>query len=532
MVDLALSLGFFSYLIFGLGLVGWFDKLNIIGFVFFLWFVILGIKKNILKIILNFGRELKKDKVALFLFGLLLLQAGVNLIGALGPELGFDALWYHLTLPKIYLEQNRIFYLQGGLFYYNLMPKITEMLYLLALAFSKTGILAKLFHFSFGLLCSGAIYNLGRKFLNQRQSLLAVLLFYSSLVIGWLSITAYIDLARTFFEIMALKLFFEWLEKKEIKILTESAILLGLAIATKLFAFVSLPIFLVIIFLKSRKVAYVLYFTFFSLLIPLPWFIFSFIATGNPIFPIFSSVLSASHQISFNPLLYLRNFWLAFYNSPDPISPVYLIFLPLIFFLIWKKRGVKDEKIKILFVYSIITTLIVSYWQVERYLLPYLSALSLLTIALIKERFYKKSLVMLVAFIAIINIGYRFLANLKFLPVIFGKEAAEQFLSQSLNYSFGDVYDVDGEMGKIIKKDDLVLVLGGHNLFYLNFPFVHESYVHPGTYFSYLLVHNEPLPANLHNLKLIYNNEKTKNKLYLYGQKWPQEQFVYSSEKY
>ena len=49
------------------------------------------------------------NKLELVLIVILLTQGIINLIGALGPELGFDALWYHLTLPKIYLSEGKIF---------------------------------------------------------------------------------------------------------------------------------------------------------------------------------------------------------------------------------------------------------------------------------------------------------------------------------------------------------------------------------------------------------------------------------------
>jgi len=58
---------------------------------------------------------------------LIVLQAFVNIIGVFGPELAFDALWYHLTLPKLYLVHHSIFFIPGGLLYYSGMPKIAEM---------------------------------------------------------------------------------------------------------------------------------------------------------------------------------------------------------------------------------------------------------------------------------------------------------------------------------------------------------------------------------------------------------------------
>ena len=198
----------------------------------------------------NFKSKKIRPYVVLFF-----IIALINLIGALGPELSFDALWYHLTLPKIYLENHSVFYIPGGLLYYSVMPKLTEMIYISALAFNGE-ILAKLIHFSFGILTCVALYKVSREFFSSKASLIGVVIFYSNLVVGWQSITAYVDLARTFFELLALWGFIKLYKSGEKKWLVESAVMLGLAISTKLLALGSLLIFSLLIifyFLHVKK---------------------------------------------------------------------------------------------------------------------------------------------------------------------------------------------------------------------------------------------------------------------------------------
>ena len=60
--------------------------------------------------------------------GLIIVQALVNLIGALGPELGFDALWYHLTEAKLFLQRGSIAPLPGNLLYWSGLPRLGEMI--------------------------------------------------------------------------------------------------------------------------------------------------------------------------------------------------------------------------------------------------------------------------------------------------------------------------------------------------------------------------------------------------------------------
>mgnify|MGYP000058931119 CR=1 FL=1 len=538
MAEAAIIIGIFSYIVFALGLAlpqfmfkpSGINGLKILGVLFVLSFFILAFRKRIWISIKEFFLDISRDRLSFFIFFLIFFHALINLIGALGPELGFDALWYHLTIPKIYLQNLQISFLPGGLFYYSAMPKLTEMLYLLSLPFSPNGILAKLINFFFGIFSAAALYNLSKKYLNKRWSLMTTLVFYSTLIVGWESITANVDLSRVFFEIMALTFFLKWWNKEDNQnkiILVELGVMIGLAISTKLTALTTLPVFLVLIYLKSRSLKNSLFVFLPSLFILLPWLIFSLTNTGNPIFPIFGGILDKSHNLVLNPLIMMKNLWILFYYPRDPISPIFLIFLPLIG-VRFLKANVREKifrrvgGLKGYLILSLIFWCLISKVDGARYFLPYLPALSLfLTIFLQQEnKFYKKVFVPLLAFVSLINIFYRSMANKKFIPVVFGKEKAENFLTKNLNFNFGDFYDVDGELKKIIKSDDLVLVYGGHNLFYLNFPFMHSSYAKPGTSFSYILTIKESLPARLRPLKLIYSNKITGVNLYLFGKRW------------
>ncbi len=524
MVELALLIGIFSYLVFGVGLLGWLGPaaggarilgavggLGILGLIF--WE-----RKKILLWLKEAGKEAKKDPLFLLLAGLFLLQALINLEGALGPELGFDSLWYHLTLPKIYLQQGQVFFLRGGLFYYSAMPKLTEMLYLVSLSFSPAGTLAKIIHFSFGILTAVALYNLGKRYLKPRWAALSAILFYSTLIVGWQSTTAYVDLGRTFFEVLALDLFLQSGKRVE-----EGAILLGLAISTKLLALASLPVFLILVFLRTKKIKSSIYYLLLSILIASPWLVFAFLHTGNPVYPVFSGILDAGHRLIIpNALGFFRETFLVFFRSADPISPVFLIFLPV---LLWRLSREKQEEIRLLSGY-VLGALI--FWYLtprtggSRFLLPYLPGLSLLLVWSLAsaKQFWQKTLWLSVILTATVNLGYRALANAKYLPVLLGRESRDEFLSLHLNSSLGDFYDPGSELKKIIGRNDLVLVLGGHNLFYVDFPFIHFSFAQPGIFYSYLLTQNEELPEKYRPLKLVYQNPKTKVNLYLFGQAW------------
>lgn len=516
MFSIAIVIGILSYSVFLLGLIGFLYKEVIIGLILVFVFAISFYLKNKYQWsnfkdkVSDFSRRLTKLEL-LFLL-LISTQAFVNLIGVLGPELGFDALWYHLTLPKIYLLNHSVEYIPGGLFYYSAMPRFTEMLYAIGLSFGNE-ITVKVIHFCFGILTLIALYSLSRKFLSKLSSFLVLVLFYSNLVVGWMSISAYIDLARTFFEIMAIWGFINYIEKKETKWLISSAVLLGFAISTKLLALGSLIIFMLLIIVFVRKITIVLIYLFFSLLVSLPWFIFSYVHTANPIFPFFSSVYPVKLNLNMiNPL-----------NLSDPISPLYIIFVPIALFSYRKL----NPRLRIISSYSFLA---IAAWSITpqtgggRFILPYLPVLSLLTIVVIntlKKNRLRSVFIGAIIFLALFSIFYRGAANLKYVPVILGKESKSEFLSKHLNFTFGDFYDVDGYFSKQIKPADNVLLYGFHNLYYANFPFIDSSYVRNGDKFNYVAVQGNNFPTRFKWWNLIYYNKMTDVRIYsIGGLKW------------
>lgn len=536
MFSLSILIGIYSYTIFALGLLGLLYKGNI--YFFTLLFLLLPIylyKKNSINTLTKvkqLSAKLIKDKFTLLLTALLIIQVLINLIGALGPELGFDALWYHLTLPKIYLLNHSIFHIPGGLLYYSDMTKLTEMLYTASLAFGNE-VLAKLVHFSFGILTCIALYLLSKKLIDKKLAILSVVIFYSNLVVGWQSTTAYIDLSRTFFELMALWGFINFWEKGQKKWLIESGVLLGLAISTKLLSIGSIFIIIPLIFYyhvchrKNTKklIPNIITFILPAVIIPLPWFISSFIHTGNPVYPFFSRTYPVGLSANvFNPINFIREMWLFFTNLSDPISPLYVIFLPFVLIHFRKFHPL----LKIVSIYSILA-IILWYFTPRtgggRFIMPYLPAFSLVIAGVIKVIEKKKKIyylsLMLIVIISLISITYRGVANFKYLPVVLGRESKAKFLENHLNFSFGDFYDIDGYFKNNVKEKDTVLLYGFHNLYYVDFPFIDSSWIERGNTFNYIATQNSELPKQFSFWNLVYKNSKTHVNLYsLGGQEW------------
>ncbi len=537
MFFIALAIGIYSYLIFFLGIFKllYIDAIFITTILYLFSLILLAYKKGVTFTGLKkYFIRFPKEKVLKILLWILIAQIIVNFIGALGPEIGFDSLWYHLTLPKVFLSEHAIFHIPGGLLYYSDMPKLMEMLYISTLAFGNE-ITAKVLHFILGILCCIALYALAKRYFNPKIALIAVVIFYSNLVVGWVSITAYNDLTRTFFEILALTFFIEWWQKHTILALIKSALMVGLAIATKLLAVTSLFIFVLLIgigiYKHKKNVKILLYsegiFIFSVLLIPMPWLLFSYINTNNPVYPIFSNLFHGIHAKIFdlnllNPLQFVHTFWHVFTQANDPISPLYLILLPLIILFFPKFSAVH----KIFYIYSLIAFL---FWyatsQVEgpRLLIPYLPAFSMLCAFVIYEllsnkkiysKYFSVTVISVVIFVSVISIVYRGIANSKYIPVLTGQQSKQEFLTNELNFDFGDFYDTDNYFAKNISPDDTVLLFGFHNLYYINFSYIDASWVKKGDEYNYVALQNTTLPKRFKDWQLVYTNNKTLVKLY------------------
>ncbi len=519
MFKIAVAIGIYSYLIFVIGISGFlFPQIIAISTILFLIFCVLFFGNSTTK---KIHFKFKYREIGLLI--ILIAMGGVNLIGALGPELAFDALWYHLTIPKEFILQNKIFYIPGNLLYYSAMPMLTEMLYIPALVFGNE-MAAKIIHYMLGILTCIVIYKFARLYLDRFYSILAVVIFYSNLVVGWLSITAFSDLSRTFFEILSFYLFATFLKTKNKTFFYQSAIILGLAVCSKILALESIVVYvlLLVFYFKSKKTVVIKLLQFIGIVlgVSLPWFLFAYFSTGNPLFPIFSEYYTPETSLNIlNPIEVVKSLVSIFLFSQDPLSPIYIMVFPLLL----KSRKQLFEKNKELLVFLFVTIFI---WYVTpqsgggRFITAYLPVYSIISALLIfKYNFQlKKILLCAVYVIAIVSIFYRGAANSKFLPVILGITGKDDFLMQNLNFEFGDFYDEKNDIKKIV-LDEKVLLVGLHNLYYVDFLHDDISWSRNKKY-SYILTQNQVLDKSKYiNYLSVYKNRKTHVTLYKLNEK-------------
>lgn len=413
---------------------------------------------------------------------LLIILCLVNLIGVFTPEIGFDALWYHLTLPKLFLLQHRWFY-SGGLLYYSVMPRLAETLFIPALALLGT-IGPKLIQYFAGIGSAYLTYKISRRFVNHHLSILTTLIFYGTWLVAWQSGSAYVDLIRTFFETLAL--YFILANKK-----IYSGIALGLAIGVKWHALGTLAIFSLVFTPLVIPAA---------LFVALPWFLIANHFTQNPFYPLFEPFMTQTQLSQVNPdffslveiikRLFLAPFYLS-WPIDDPLNPL----LGILFLLgaLYRFHHHHQQLSKLL-IFSILG---IVFWQLtpppsSRYLLPFLPAIALVSVFAFKYQFSK--ILKLIFFFSIIGlICLRLFINIRNL----NSDLSTKNLTST-------IIDTDHFILQSIPQDSSVLVDVWHNLYYLPINFEHTSWADPNQKFDYLITKDQN-PKAIHG-ELLHTN--------------------------
>lgn len=128
-------------------------------------------------------------------YAIILCAATLGLLAALTPEIFYDALVYHLGLPKLFLLRGAIVPVPYSI--YSGLPLGIQMLYGLALALSGET-LACLFHWSLGLAAAAALWAWARRYQSAETGALACLLFYLCPAVMYAGWHAGVDLGSSF----------------------------------------------------------------------------------------------------------------------------------------------------------------------------------------------------------------------------------------------------------------------------------------------------------------------------------------------
>ncbi|MHB8769846.1 MAG: ArnT family glycosyltransferase [Syntrophales bacterium] len=398
------------------------------------------------------------DRAATPFLGILLV---IGLLQTFTPEIGKDALIYHLAVPKLYLANQGLYLIPGNVF--ASYPLLGEMHYLLAL-FLQDDILARAMHYAvLGLILLGI--GLCSRYLMREHAFPAVsmLVFVSIPSVFLVSSMAYNDLFVTLFTLAALYAFLCWYERGSTGWILLCGIFSGAAAACKYTALLIAPLgCLGILWLMARRRAgpgaalgrCTLYLSA-AFLCGSPFYLKNWVLTGNPFYPflygLFGGLLWDADQARLYDLLILGlgmgRDWLDYLLLPFNLSfraqldsprfdgilgPIFFLTLP---FLLGTRRW--ERPVGVLLLFTLATFL---FWassaQQIRYLIPQFALLAIVCGAILTRYRDRKPLLALIVLVMAVSLlfnGYHIFRNfqkVRPLAVTIGWESRDSFLER------------------------------------------------------------------------------------------------------
>jgi hypothetical protein len=529
----AASLGFgvLAYLVLLLGICGllynWALAALLLVVAAICWRQILRLLEGILQGIVKAATIVfPYSSIALGLWTALMLL--FILIGALAPAAvtEWDGLAYHLAAPKIYLQQHRILPLPW--MSHSNFPFSMEMLYLLGLALQGQA-LAKLLHFGCALLLAFAVFLWAARAFGKGAGVLATAIFASVPLVFWEATVAYNELLFALFCLLSIWAWWRRSEAPSRRWIILSGIFAGLALGTKMLAGLLVVFMLLAIiwrrpaFLLTEKssesgadkpasgkkgeagaeaevqpgiIRALLLWLIPAVLVAFPWYLKSYLWTGNPVYPFFYDVfggrywsadLAANYtaaQTKFGMGHGLR--WLFalpwtltmhgrfFYDHPEPnffnifvlvFGPLFLALLPA---MLWQGR--RDSLTRFLLAFcgiSLIAWFFLSA-QTARYLLPILPVLSIAAAGAILRlskvgRWLGGAAAAVLGLELAVGIAVcTLLISQSALPV-FNIESDKEYLSRRL-----DIYPICEQINSTLPSNVKIMLLNDTRGFYLD----------------------------------------------------------------
>jgi hypothetical protein len=423
---------------------------------------------------------------------------GLNLTWSLAPETSYDALNYHLAVPKIYLAHRGLVDLPY--FFHSYFAHLVEMLFAFCMALHGQ-MVAKFVMALIALITMLGVYALGAMIFTSAVGLWAAALFSTMPLTSWMVGTAYTDLAVALFLLASTIAFLCWSGTDRAAWLLIAGILAGSGVAVKLNAmYAAIGMLLALggwlVFKpesKGKRVRTVAVFVIAAGLLAAPWFALAYIHTGNPIFPLmngffkspkaeFSNTImnAAGFGIGSNVTQLLRlpfriTFESSRFNEALPrggLGPILLLFVPFGLLLMFVKNPEARTLGVISGVYLILWAKTFQYGRYYLVILPFLAILGIAGLRFAARTPLAEAvsrivlLTLLISQVALLPIFFWNLPDRFPVALAFGSESREYFLGRVLGGYAGVVH-----INRNISPGYKVLGVNTENLrFYLDPP--------------------------------------------------------------
>lgn len=309
LLEIAIGSGVLGYAAFALGLVGWMrpavlGAVVVVGIGVLAWTArgswATGLPRPL-------ARARSDDGPPRYGSPLLATGAGVAaafalifaFMGAMLPEIEYDALWYHLTFPRRYLESG--FLRDFPCDHMSPTPQHVELLYAYGLVFGDARAV-KLIHLGFGVMAALWAAMLASRLAGRSWGMAAFALFVTAPTVTWEMTTAYNELPLAFVATGAVALLLRWRHSLDPRLLVLAGVLLGIGMAGKHLAlFFTAPLVLFVLLAPAgaaarppgRRLADAVLLGGVAVAVALPWYLRAWALTGNPLFPMLYSQFTA-----------------------------------------------------------------------------------------------------------------------------------------------------------------------------------------------------------------------------------------------
>jgi hypothetical protein len=317
------SAGILGLLIFILGLAGALNKDIFIGITIILTIFLIWMLSQINRYLIAFV----KSKPLYFI--VILIPLFWYALASLAFPSSTDALYFHLGMPRLYALAGKIFYIPANLF--SASPQTSEMI---TTGFYSLG-LERGAQFFIMLLAAILVLSVWKRAKDIGVSgLIAILILFTiPILIGQVtgSKNDYLLWGLSFFAILK---FLQFDQNGNLRYLILSGIGIGMAAGTKAIGLALFgPLALILLYniiLGKYRAFHLFYFTILFILFAFPWYTYSWIITGNPVYPFFDNIFHSPYSSplmnSFNAELEIKAVDRNFLNLL--ITPIRIIFDP------------------------------------------------------------------------------------------------------------------------------------------------------------------------------------------------------------
>lgn len=484
LVDIALG-----YLLIGtgIGILGFLSLLSPL----YIWTYIVAVvifsissfnktKKSLKELYIYLQSSFKEIKNKKFLFIWLMVFILIAFINLINPEIREDQ--YHIDFPQIYLNEQTIMIPPMEQLHVSAAPLLSEMTYLIGI-FMWSQESARYVHFLFYLLVLLTLFKF-HFVKNLKFSLYTPILFASAPVVIHETSSMYVDFQWIFMFLLAV--FIITTHKKiELKELMLAGLLFGGMVSVKLWTIVFIPVIFLFLILRIYKpnlrfankiIILLLSIIFF----PSIWFIRSYILTGNPFYPAFSSIINLENTKEYYGIFHYIGINTSLI-SPNSLINIFspLLFVGIILFLYKIKDNLKLLKLHFFKFTLLILLLYISIqYPFGRYLLGlYVLIIFFSSIGInnfINDFKYSR---MFVGLILLIISSYYLINAILVLPYSFGMADKNKYLTRILSRDNSSYYDFGGKFDKYISKEDFVATYKIFGYYYADFKFLDVNFI-------------------------------------------------------